>query len=195
MFCFTLYDILFSSSNFIFTSIINILSGALYDHLESYLVPFLCAGIPPIIGAFILFTISCNMNRPEVRLFPVSPVVFFLNSVLSFLSVYYVSKCLLSISVLLFVVPYFLPFSFPFTLYHTFGFLVLPSFTLHGSLYYSSTSCRFPLQVCLSIFSTPSYILCSSLQYFPAYLSSSPGHTRVSCKRATRETKQCCSCR
>lgn len=41
------------------------IAGALYDYLGSYLVPFLCAGIPPIIGALFLFTISCTRQLPE----------------------------------------------------------------------------------------------------------------------------------
>lgn len=48
------------------------IAGALYDHLGSYMVPFLCAGIPPIIGSFILFSISCTKSRPEGT--PGSPV-------------------------------------------------------------------------------------------------------------------------
>ncbi|XP_045111368.1 monocarboxylate transporter 10-like isoform X3 [Portunus trituberculatus] len=41
------------------------IAGALYDHLGSYLVPFLCAGVPPILGSFILFSISCTRSLPE----------------------------------------------------------------------------------------------------------------------------------
>ncbi|KAG0715458.1 Monocarboxylate transporter 10 [Chionoecetes opilio] len=41
------------------------IAGALYDHLGSYMVPFLCAGVPPIVGAFFLFTISFTKKLPE----------------------------------------------------------------------------------------------------------------------------------
>ncbi|KAK8719386.1 hypothetical protein OTU49_014067, partial [Cherax quadricarinatus] len=47
-------------------------AGALYDQLQSYLIPFLCAGIPPIIGSFILFSISCIKQPPKGA--PGSPV-------------------------------------------------------------------------------------------------------------------------
>lgn len=50
----------------VLTSIVIFLTGALYDHLGSYMIPFLCAGIPPIVGASILFTISCVKSQPEV---------------------------------------------------------------------------------------------------------------------------------
>ncbi|XP_068212294.1 monocarboxylate transporter 10-like isoform X2 [Palaemon carinicauda] len=48
------------------------IAGALYDHLDSYLVPFLLAGIPPIIGALALFSISCVKQPPPGA--PGSPV-------------------------------------------------------------------------------------------------------------------------
>ncbi|XP_069952991.1 monocarboxylate transporter 10 isoform X2 [Cherax quadricarinatus] len=48
------------------------IAGALYDQLQSYLIPFLCAGIPPIIGSFILFSISCIKQPPKGA--PGSPV-------------------------------------------------------------------------------------------------------------------------
>ncbi|XP_042229594.1 monocarboxylate transporter 10-like isoform X2 [Homarus americanus] len=48
------------------------IAGALYDHLQSYLIPFLCAGIPPIVGAFVLFSISCIKQPPKGA--PGSPV-------------------------------------------------------------------------------------------------------------------------
>ncbi|XP_071544004.1 monocarboxylate transporter 10-like isoform X2 [Panulirus ornatus] len=47
-------------------------AGILYDHLQSYLVPFICAGIPPIVGALVLFSISCVKQPPEGT--PGSPV-------------------------------------------------------------------------------------------------------------------------
>lgn len=40
------------------------IAGAIYDHLHSYLIPFLCAGIPPIVGALVLFSISCVKQPP-----------------------------------------------------------------------------------------------------------------------------------
>lgn len=42
-----------------------VIAGALYDHLDSYMVPFLCAGIPPILGAFQLFLIRCVKTPPK----------------------------------------------------------------------------------------------------------------------------------
>ncbi|XP_045612862.1 monocarboxylate transporter 10 isoform X2 [Procambarus clarkii] len=48
------------------------IAGALYDHLHSYLIPFLCAGIPPIIGAMVLFAVSCAKQPPKGT--PGSPV-------------------------------------------------------------------------------------------------------------------------
>jgi MCP family monocarboxylic acid transporter-like MFS transporter 10 len=38
---------------------ILLISGLIYDHTKSYTVPFLLAGIPPIVGALILFLIRC----------------------------------------------------------------------------------------------------------------------------------------
>lgn len=36
-----------------------IVSGLIYDHTKSYTLPFLLAGIPPIVGALILFLVCC----------------------------------------------------------------------------------------------------------------------------------------
>ncbi|KAK4310728.1 hypothetical protein Pmani_017715 [Petrolisthes manimaculis] len=41
------------------------IAGALYDHMHSYLIPFLCAGLPPIIGAFVLFSIRLVKTPPK----------------------------------------------------------------------------------------------------------------------------------
>jgi hypothetical protein len=38
---------------------ILLISGLIYDHTKSYTLPFLLAGIPPIIGALILFLVRC----------------------------------------------------------------------------------------------------------------------------------------
>ncbi|XP_064083599.1 monocarboxylate transporter 10-like isoform X2 [Macrobrachium nipponense] len=48
------------------------IAGALYDHLDSYLIPFLCAGIPPIVGSLVLFSVSCVKQPPPGA--PGSPV-------------------------------------------------------------------------------------------------------------------------
>lgn len=57
---------------FIFLSILSLwicflrVSGYIYDQLGSYLIPFLCAGIPPIVGSLVLFSISCMKQPPQV---------------------------------------------------------------------------------------------------------------------------------
>lgn len=38
---------------------ILLISGLIYDHTKSYTLPFLLAGIPPIVGALILFLVRC----------------------------------------------------------------------------------------------------------------------------------------
>jgi hypothetical protein len=39
--------------------LILMISGLIYDHTKSYTIPFLLAGIPPIVGALILFLVYC----------------------------------------------------------------------------------------------------------------------------------------
>ncbi|XP_076033621.1 monocarboxylate transporter 10-like isoform X2 [Oratosquilla oratoria] len=41
------------------------IAGFLYDNLQSYMVSFLCAGIPPILGALALFSIRCVKPPPQ----------------------------------------------------------------------------------------------------------------------------------
>ncbi|KAK7069551.1 hypothetical protein SK128_026121 [Halocaridina rubra] len=48
------------------------IAGALFDHLNSYLVSFLLAGVPPVIGSLVLFSISCVKQPPPGA--PGSPV-------------------------------------------------------------------------------------------------------------------------
>ncbi|XP_042880540.1 monocarboxylate transporter 10-like isoform X2 [Penaeus japonicus] len=48
------------------------IAGYIFDQLGSYLIPFLCAGIPPIVGSFVLFSISCMKQPPKGA--PGSPV-------------------------------------------------------------------------------------------------------------------------
>jgi len=36
-----------------------LISGLIYDHTKSYTLPFLLAGVPPIVGALILFLVRC----------------------------------------------------------------------------------------------------------------------------------------
>nr|XP_027212840.1 monocarboxylate transporter 10-like isoform X2 [Penaeus vannamei] len=48
------------------------IAGYIYDQLGSYLIPFLCAGIPPIVGSLVLFSISCMKQPPQGA--PGSPV-------------------------------------------------------------------------------------------------------------------------
>ncbi|MCL4132650.1 UNVERIFIED_CONTAM: hypothetical protein GTU68_064098, partial [Idotea baltica] len=48
-------------------------AGTLYDHLGSYVVPFLCAGIPPILGGLALFFMRCIEVPPKVSSKMASP--------------------------------------------------------------------------------------------------------------------------
>ncbi|XP_039288052.1 monocarboxylate transporter 10 isoform X1 [Nilaparvata lugens] len=39
------------------------IAGLIYDHTKSYSIPFFLAGIPPILGAALLFMVSCSTSR------------------------------------------------------------------------------------------------------------------------------------
>lgn len=43
------------------------IAGFIYDHTKSYTIPFVLAGVPPIIGSLILFLVWCMKDRTAVR--------------------------------------------------------------------------------------------------------------------------------
>ena len=47
------------------TKYIALLSGILYKHFGSYVIPFICAGCPPIIGAVIMCAMYFPKNKKE----------------------------------------------------------------------------------------------------------------------------------
>ena len=51
-----------------FCSLPSDIAGVMYDHLGSYTIPFLCAGIPPILGCFFLCLLRC-VNAPAQVVF------------------------------------------------------------------------------------------------------------------------------
>ena len=43
------------------------LAGELYDSTQSYTLPFILAGIPPILGATLMFVIRCVQNERPTK--------------------------------------------------------------------------------------------------------------------------------
>ncbi|PNF40757.1 hypothetical protein B7P43_G18021 [Cryptotermes secundus] len=46
------------------------IAGLIYDHTKSYTLPFLLAGIPPIVGALMLFLIRCVPEKDNCKRYP-----------------------------------------------------------------------------------------------------------------------------
>ena len=48
------------------TVFITLFLGMLYKHYDSYVIPFFCAGCPPIIGAIIMCAMYCTKVKNEL---------------------------------------------------------------------------------------------------------------------------------